>query len=53
MMYETIYIYRHNCMIEIDNQKYIGYTIKQAIKRFRTNNGLKYKHITFNIVSLW
>lgn len=26
---------------------YNGYTLKQAIKKYRTDNGLTYKHIDF------
>lgn len=44
-MYLIIDIYRHNGTIVINGLRYIGYNIHDAIKLYRRDNGLKYKHL--------
>ena len=51
-MYGSIEKVKHNNMIIVtvygyDSKKYIGYTITQAIKQYRLENNLTYKHICF------
>lgn len=49
MLFYTIFVY-HSGIISIDNKIYIGFTVKQAIKKFRIDNGLEHKKITFSTV---
>lgn len=50
-MYLCIDVYRHNQLIVISldgfaKTRYYGYNLRDAIKRYRTEYSLRYKHLT-------